>query len=215
MGRFVFFPLDFWGKCANLIKMSAKFGRVIVLEGVDGTGKTTQFELLRDMGIEADFIRCPGGTKNADEIRQKLKEGQYKTKEEQFAAMNEALLDVSQSRIIPKLYRSTDIILDRFYPSMYAYQGAFINKKDVDFKLFPIPDYIFYFDKQFRTNSEDEFEKTINLTKIKSNYNYFFKKCNRLTKVVKISDHSKQHNWEKEKIKNLICSFLRYDYNKG
>lgn len=190
-----------------------KFGRVIVLEGIDGTGKTTQFDLLKARKTDADFIRCPGGTKIADEIRQRLKNGEYKTKEEQFAAMNEALIGVSQDRVIPKLYRSMDIILDRYYPSMYAYQGAFIDKKNVDFKLFPIPDYIFYFDKQFRTSSEDEFEKTINLTKIKANYNYFFKKCNRLTKIVKISDHSKKHNWEKEKINDLICAFLKYDSN--
>ena len=51
-----------------------KKGRFITMEGVDGSGKTTQLQLtaryLLDCGYEVVTTREPGGTKLAERIRE-------------------------------------------------------------------------------------------------------------------------------------------------
>lgn len=105
-------------------------GRFIALEGGDGTGKSTQAQLLakalRSKGIEVDVTREPGGTPGAEAIRNLL----FDPPGEGWGAEAEALLfaaarsDHVAKRILPALERGEWVITDRFVDSSRAYQGA-------------------------------------------------------------------------------------------
>ena len=60
--------------------MTEKLGRYIVIEGSDGTGKSTQAELLVNNlnihGINASQIEEPGATPIGAELRKIIKNGQ-------------------------------------------------------------------------------------------------------------------------------------------
>ena len=55
-------------------------GKFITLEGIDGSGKTTQGYILenelRKIGKEVIFTREPGGVPGAEEIRELLVQGE-------------------------------------------------------------------------------------------------------------------------------------------
>lgn len=105
-------------------------GRFITLEGIEGTGKSTSLEFLRqtfeEWGRAAVFTREPGGTPMAEEIRNVL----LKPREEEVVAEAELLLVFAaraqhlHQRIIPALQRGEIVVSDRFTDATYAYQGG-------------------------------------------------------------------------------------------
>lgn len=106
-----------------------KYPRFLVIEGPDGSGKTTQLEMLRQflirMGQKVVIAREPGGTKIGEGVRTLFKENFGDTH-----PMTEALLMLAARNqlycevIYPALQRGEWVITDRHHPSMYAYQGA-------------------------------------------------------------------------------------------
>lgn len=108
----------------------ANTGRFIALEGGEGTGKSTQAQLLvaalDARGIEAELTREPGGTPGAEAIRHLLldpPEGGWKPRAEAllFAA---ARSDHVETRIKPALEAGRWVVCDRFVESSRAYQGG-------------------------------------------------------------------------------------------
>ena len=67
-------------------------GRFITLEGVEGVGKSTNIEFLRELleqkGIDVLVTREPGGTPLAEEVREVL----LQMRDESMAPITEALL---------------------------------------------------------------------------------------------------------------------------
>jgi dTMP kinase len=104
-------------------------GRLIVLEGSEGAGKSTQLgllaERLRSDGIEVLTLREPGGTALGDAIRSLLLDPA-----QHIAPAAEALLFMAsraqlvEREIRPALERGEVVLLDRFFLSTYAYQVA-------------------------------------------------------------------------------------------
>ena len=104
-------------------------GKLITLEGIDGSGKTTQLELLADhlrqKNLEVITTREPGGTP----LGKKLREVFLETKDK-IAPRAELLLfaaDRSQHiefLIKPALEQNKIVISDRFADATFAYQGA-------------------------------------------------------------------------------------------
>ena len=105
-------------------------GLFITLEGPDGTGKTTNAELLEQYLLKEgyDCIRTrepKGGTKIGEQIREILlsngnKGMAYETEALLYAAARqEIVLQV----ILPALKSGKTVICDRFYDSSIAYQG--------------------------------------------------------------------------------------------
>jgi dTMP kinase len=104
-------------------------GLLVALEGSEGTGKTTQAQLLldrlRSTGLDAVMFREPGGTEIGDEIRSLLLDP-----ERSPVPRTEALLfmasraELCEREIRPALERGAVVILDRFFLSTYAYQIA-------------------------------------------------------------------------------------------
>lgn len=98
----------------------------ISLEGVDGSGKSTQAKLLVEaLGPETVAIREPGGTDAAERIRALLADPQLPL--EPFAELLlflAARADLTERVIRPALDAERDVVADRFSDSSVAYQGA-------------------------------------------------------------------------------------------
>src|SRR6188508_935546 len=104
-------------------------GRMFVtFEGLDGSGKSTQAELLR-VRLEADGVdvvptREPGGTELGEGVRKLVLHGGH------VGPWAEALLYVAARAqlvddvIRPALERGAAVICDRYVDSSVAYQGA-------------------------------------------------------------------------------------------
>lgn len=102
-------------------------GRLIVFEGSEGAGKTTQLrllkELLRGRGFDVVALREPGGTALGDSIRAMLLDP-----ERHISPEAEALLFMAsraqlvRDEIDPALARGVVVLMDRFFLSTYAYQ---------------------------------------------------------------------------------------------
>jgi dTMP kinase len=104
-------------------------GRLIVLEGADGVGKTTQAALLvertRASGRSVLGLREPGGTPLGDELRALLLDPEADVAPAAEAMMFMAARAQLVRRVIqPALANGTLIVLDRFFLSTYAYQIA-------------------------------------------------------------------------------------------
>ncbi|WP_298836530.1 dTMP kinase [Clostridium sp.] len=106
-----------------------KRGRMIVLEGPDGSGKTTQIELLekylQQSGYEVVKVREPGGT----EISEKIREIILDNDNSNMSYMCEALLyAASRAQLVsevikPALMQGMIVVCDRFVYSSMVYQG--------------------------------------------------------------------------------------------
>ena len=104
-------------------------GRLVVFEGVEGAGKTTQLERLAlrlgRHGARVRSLREPGGTQAGDEIRALLlRPGAHippRAEALLFMASRAALMD---EQVRPALARGEVVLLDRFFLSTYAYQVA-------------------------------------------------------------------------------------------
>ena len=104
-------------------------GKLITLEGLEVTGKSTQvakiIDYLASKGIETYPTREPGGTQLGEQIRQWLLDPNH-----QISAMAELLLFYAartqhiDQGIKPALQRGCWVICDRFIDSSYAYQGG-------------------------------------------------------------------------------------------
>jgi dTMP kinase len=104
-------------------------GLLVVFEGAEGAGKSTQLRLLAEWlgarGNDVLAVREPGGTIVGDEIRRVLLDP-----ESDIVPRAEALLFMAsraqlvEREVRPALDAGTVVLVDRFFLSTYAYQGA-------------------------------------------------------------------------------------------
>ena len=110
--------------------MSTKSGLFISLEGIDGSGKSTQSRRLADhlrlKGRDPVLTREPGGAPGAEEIRRLLVEGDPDrwSPETEILLFTAARRDHLERTIRPALAMGRDVITDRFADSTRVYQGA-------------------------------------------------------------------------------------------
>jgi dTMP kinase len=99
----------------------------VSFEGVDGSGKTTQAELLREWlegrGHEVVLCREPGGTPLGERIRALLLDGGDMSAWAEAALFAAARAELVERVIRPALARGVDVVCDRFVDSSLAYQG--------------------------------------------------------------------------------------------
>jgi dTMP kinase len=100
----------------------------VTFEGLDGSGKTTQLELLRrhlaGSGREVVATREPGGTDVGEKIRELLLRGGEMTAWTEAALFAAARAEHVERVIRPALGRGAAVLCDRYIDSSVAYQGG-------------------------------------------------------------------------------------------
>lgn len=124
-------------------------GLLLAFEGVDGAGKTTQAarlqERLQALGFEALLTKEPTDSEYGRRIRQIAREGRIGiTPEEELELfLKDRELDVNET-ILPVLKRGGIVLMDRYYFSNIAYQGALgldaAEIQRINEERFPTPD---------------------------------------------------------------------------
>jgi dTMP kinase len=165
-------------------------GLLIVFEGIDGSGKTTQAKTLlrrlRARGIAAVFFREPTGGRWGREIRRKaLRRDSLTPGEELELFVKDRREDVAKN-LGPALAAGKVVVLDRYYLSTIAYQGAKgldpgrIRRMNETFA--PKPDLVFILDVEAgtglsrigdRKRKEELFEREDYLDKVGELFNGF------------------------------------------
>ena len=157
--------------------------KIISFEGIEGVGKSTQINLLKDYpeskGLTVTVLREPGSTITGESIRSILLDSEENLSEESELL----LMFAARAQLISEkvLDNNVDVILfDRFYDASIAYQGfgrgLSINfiKNLIDFTKCPTPDLTFLLD----ISVQDGFDRKIADIKdrIESSGDEFFNK---------------------------------------
>ena len=198
----------------------------IVFEGLDGSGKSTQQQLLNDK-LQSDKIsnisfREPGSTVIGEKIVKILQSDQ------KLSPLSELLLFyVSRSAIIeekikPALANYDVVICDRYFYSSVAYQGygrgmniGFINQINDEVVKNIITYLIFYMDisweekkKRKGININDRFEKEDRVfhNKVRSGYKSMAKKDSDKWKIIDAEENV-------ENISSFIYETVKYNLN--
>jgi dTMP kinase len=99
----------------------------VTFEGLDGSGKTTQVELLRvhleAAGRRVVATREPGGTELGEKVRELLLGGTPISPWAEAALFAAARAELVAEVIEPALEGGADVVCDRYLDSSLAYQG--------------------------------------------------------------------------------------------
>lgn len=134
--------------------------KFIVVEGMDGSGKTTIVEHIAKRILDAGYIytkgRGLGSSKVAETIREQMFSKKPTSNYEIFAALM-CLIDCHENFVTPTLTPSSNnekniLVLDRYIPSYFAYQVAgreselaeIMLKEAFDSSSKPTPDLYIY-----------------------------------------------------------------------
>ena len=116
------FPASVEGRAPVLI-----LGVFVSIEGVDGSGKSTQARLLeqhlRGLGRDVVATREPGGTELGETVRQLVLNGPEMAPWAEAALFAASRAEHATEVIRPALDRGADVVCDRFVDSSLAYQG--------------------------------------------------------------------------------------------
>jgi dTMP kinase len=163
----------------------SNLGKFITLEGVDGAGKTTHIEFIKnylsELNINYVMTREPGGTALGEKLRDILLHDEMNPQTEtmlMFAARNEHIDKI----IRPNLIKGAVVISDRFTDATYAYQAGGKGVKDEKIDILKKwvqedlrPDLTFLFDLPVEVSIE-RLNKTRKLDKFEREDKSFHKK---------------------------------------
>lgn len=134
--------------------MNMTTGKFIVLDGPDGSGKTTQtqrlVEILQDQGFKVIKVREPGITTVGEKIRDILLNNTMEPLTE-LMLFTAARVELIKQVILPYIETGYIVVCDRFTDSTYAYQGSGRGIKEEVLKVEELinalvkPDLTFYF----------------------------------------------------------------------
>jgi dTMP kinase len=100
----------------------------VTFEGVDGSGKSTQAQLLvdwlRGQGRTVLHAREPGQTVLGESVRDLVLHGDEMAPWTEAALFAAARAELIAREVRPALDRGEDVVLDRYLDSSVAYQGA-------------------------------------------------------------------------------------------
>ena len=106
----------------------ARTGRLIVFEGIDGTGKSTQIQLLgnylRGLGHDILITREPTDGTFGQRIRALFSDRQRVSREEELELFLADRREHVELELAPALAAGRIILCDRYFLSTVAYQGA-------------------------------------------------------------------------------------------
>jgi len=166
-------------------------GYLFVLEGIDGSGKSSAchrlLELLRNEGYDVIYLREPTNESPwGKEMRERSPRGELSPKEELELFIKDREWNV-QNRIIPALRSAKIVLLDRYFFATGAYQSGVTgipwkeilrrNREDIHA---PEPDIVFILDvaadigleratgREFKANLQ--FERLDRLIQVRKTY---------------------------------------------
>ncbi|MCS7200033.1 MAG: dTMP kinase [Caldimicrobium sp.] len=124
-------------------------GKLIVLEGIDGAGKSTLFELLKGEPLFSTFIFSQEPTTGSYGLKVREALSSKAISPDKLSEL--FLLDRKEhvkDLILPNLMEGKKIFLDRYYLSTVAYQGVYVEEPLTLLKrnetYAPIPDLVIY-----------------------------------------------------------------------
>jgi len=134
-------------------------GRLLVLEGADGSGKSTQARLLarrlREAGHEVVETREPHACPAGERIRAMARAGEAVSPEQELAWFLEQRRVHVREVIEPALAAGRVVVCDRYTLSSVAYQGArgldpaeILAQSEAEF---PLPDLVLWLDLPLET----------------------------------------------------------------
>lgn len=160
-------------------------GVLLALEGIDGAGKSTQAALLRDwasgLGWEVVLSKEPTDGPWGQRIRQSMFTQRLPADEELQCFVNDRKEHVEQV-LLPALERGALVVVDRYYYSTVAYQGARgldPHRVLAQNRAFaPTPDLVFLFDLEpavslqrvGQRGATDTFESLEALTQVRARF---------------------------------------------
>lgn len=129
-------------------------GLLIVFEGIDGCGKSTQLRLLaarlRANGVKVVETKEPTDGPVGRQIREMARSGQRVAREQELAWFIEDRREHVRDLIAPELVQGTIVLCDRYWLSTVAYQSArgfdaeqLTRESEAEF---PIPDLALIFE---------------------------------------------------------------------
>lgn len=134
--------------------MILKKGILIVFEGIDGSGKTTQAKLLlrklRSQSLDVLYFREPSKSKWGRQIKKKALSPDSISPEQELELFQKDRTENVKNNLRPALKKRKIVILDRYYFSTIAYQGSKgidpqrIRRMNEEFA--PMPDLVFILD---------------------------------------------------------------------
>jgi dTMP kinase len=217
------FDLDF--------KRNPYKGKFIVIEGIDGSGKTVQSHLLAEnlikQGKKVYLTKNPTDSEIGKFIRNAL-QGKIEIPEISFQYLFSADRQIQQLEIIDHLKKGETVISDRYYWSSVAYGVA--DKPDVDYKdvamseviaqsilsmynQFLVPDITFYLDvpvaaglsrRHDSAKEKELYENTDKMEKIEKGYKWLLQE---FPKEFTIIDGEKTIEAVQNEILNEISKF--------
>ena len=104
-----------------MIETEGTRGKYIVIDGLDGSGKGTQFALLEKLGDGVIFTYEPGGTEYGETMREVLNNFEL-SPDGNFYAMLSVRAEQMSRTIIPALAKGKHVLSDRSDSSTFAYQ---------------------------------------------------------------------------------------------
>lgn len=136
------------------MKMDLEKGVLIVFEGIDGSGKSTQAKLLqrklKQKGFDVVCFQEPSKSKWGREIKKKALLSDSLSPEEELELFLRDRRENVEKNLKPALDKKKVVILDRYYYSTISYQGARgINPekiKSINEQFAPKADLVFILD---------------------------------------------------------------------
>lgn len=105
-----------------------KRGIFLSVEGIDGAGKSTHVEFIRDYlvshGIQVVITREPGGTVVGEKIRELLLNSEHMHHNTELLLYFASRQEIISQVIVPNLYAGCWVLADRFVDASIAYQGG-------------------------------------------------------------------------------------------
>jgi len=160
---------------------------LITLEGIDGSGKSSAWESLRDRAgdLDADFTftREPTESWYGEAVQRSIQEDDADSLAELFLYTADHAAHLANT-VQPALDRGEVVISDRYSDSRYAYQGATLEDRLDDPLAFVReihepwtrpPDATIYLDVDAKTGAErsggtNKFERIEQLREVRENY---------------------------------------------
>ncbi|WP_136717289.1 dTMP kinase [Halorientalis salina] len=155
---------------------------LVTLEGIDGSGKTTVWEGLRDE-VDATFTREPTDSWYGDAVYRSIRDDDADSLAELFLYTADHADHLSRV-IRPAIEAGELVVSDRYSDSRYAYQGATLAGtidepmayvQDIHEPFTRVPDCTLYFDVPpelgaERSGATNKFEQTDYLERVRDNY---------------------------------------------